>query len=414
MTAERDPGSEVGTDRGDETQQRFRAQAAYAAVSALTLLHDSMQHEEVFCEHHEDVLIKRVDGCYVGIQVKTRARDEGPFKADHERVIKSLARFVVLDVEFPEKFLYFIFATNAGTWKEKKNGKNLSYLLDLAKETTVPGDHRTLYAFVKKIVDECEKTPEQILATLKKTRIEEDLPDFADCERRVIDAISGCPELGERHYHEYKDAARKLVDHCARAAALPHAVEIIPEYVTFHDDPTSIRDRERIEGKRITRQKLLDILNASIGGRVLLQAGSGIPLQLIPAGVRVAKLKMAAGGISIRNANLAEAHKHSMEHLAVVWLRKHGPVKSREMIGHLRTLVWTECQEAEDETSSHTLYGPAMLRRVRERLRERIGEEQEEFPELLLEHLYGMAAVLTEDCTVWWGPEFDIPEEARS
>ena len=45
------------------------------------LLDDTQDVEEVFCEHHEDVLLKHRDGLFTGHQVKTRGDDQPPWKA---------------------------------------------------------------------------------------------------------------------------------------------------------------------------------------------------------------------------------------------------------------------------------------------------------------------------------------------
>ena len=46
------------TDPGDDVQRRFGFQAAKAAMLCLSLLDDEGEVEEVYCEHHEDVLVR--------------------------------------------------------------------------------------------------------------------------------------------------------------------------------------------------------------------------------------------------------------------------------------------------------------------------------------------------------------------
>lgn len=59
-------------DPGDETARRFSYQWAYTAILACGLLDTDGQVLELYCEHHEDVLVKRRDGQFHAIQVKTR------------------------------------------------------------------------------------------------------------------------------------------------------------------------------------------------------------------------------------------------------------------------------------------------------------------------------------------------------
>ncbi|WP_157726327.1 dsDNA nuclease domain-containing protein, partial [Imhoffiella purpurea] len=44
-------------DPGDDTANRYRFQWTWAAIMCCKLLDDSEDVEEVFCEHHEDVLL---------------------------------------------------------------------------------------------------------------------------------------------------------------------------------------------------------------------------------------------------------------------------------------------------------------------------------------------------------------------
>jgi hypothetical protein len=54
-----------------------------------------------------------------------------------------------------------------------------------------------------------------------------------------------------------------------------------------------------------------------------------------------------------------------------------------------------------------------MLRKVQQRLEKTADEE----PDLVFSQSYdclvGMAGLLTEACTVWWSPQFDLKETTR-
>src|SRR4030067_878547 len=81
-------------DTGDDTQRRFRCQAAYAATLSLDLLNPTSEFEELFCEHREDILVRKKDKSFIGIQVKTRESGRDLFKANDPEIINSLKRFV--------------------------------------------------------------------------------------------------------------------------------------------------------------------------------------------------------------------------------------------------------------------------------------------------------------------------------
>ncbi len=111
------------SDAGDDVNRRFRYQAAYAAILALGMFIEETDFEELFCEHHEDILVKRKDGKFIAIQVKTRLETYTPFKAKDQTTLDVMVKFVKLDREFPDQFVSFVLATNLGFWGERKTHK---------------------------------------------------------------------------------------------------------------------------------------------------------------------------------------------------------------------------------------------------------------------------------------------------
>jgi len=59
-------------DIGADTQRRFRHQAAYIALVSLGLLEADSPLEELYCEHHDDILLRLKSGRFSAIQLKTR------------------------------------------------------------------------------------------------------------------------------------------------------------------------------------------------------------------------------------------------------------------------------------------------------------------------------------------------------
>src|ERR1700730_2073241 len=124
------------TDPGDDTQRRFRYQAMQAAILSLAMLDDETEVEEVFCEHHEDILLKQRQGQFVGYQVKTRQEGAEPLKATDEEAVNSIRRFISLDARFGPYFSRYVLGSSCGFWKQEKNGSNLPHLLEMAEATT--------------------------------------------------------------------------------------------------------------------------------------------------------------------------------------------------------------------------------------------------------------------------------------
>jgi hypothetical protein len=263
-------------DPGDDTQRRFRYQATYAAIVALSLLDEKSEFDYIFCEQHEDVLVKRKDGTFIGIQLKTRDRKE-PYKAGDPEIIKSINGFIKLENQFPGCFLHYVLATNNGFWHEKKNSSNLPYLLELAQSIINEEDvtyRQCLSTFAEKLSKKLSANEETsnllvlnadqtisnlALSVLSKVKTSGDLPGLDDIEQRLIKEIADCPDIGHRRYNELQKLAKTLVNEMLRAASLanssPH-----PLHFYLLTDPVAHRTNATIQGKRITKEKIQQIL----------------------------------------------------------------------------------------------------------------------------------------------------------
>src|SRR5260370_16130762 len=88
----------LGTsDVGDDVQRRFRYQAIYAAKLALGILIPETEIAEVYCEQHDDILLRMSSGSFRACQVKTREPGHGPFKSSESAIVESISRFVSLE-----------------------------------------------------------------------------------------------------------------------------------------------------------------------------------------------------------------------------------------------------------------------------------------------------------------------------
>lgn len=407
-------------DPGDDTQRRYRYQAFYASVISLELLLDTTELEEIFCEHHEDTLIKKKNGKFIGIQVKTRDSGREPFKADEEQIVNSLFRFVEQDITFPNYFEKFIIATNYTFWaEEKKNSRNLYYLIELAKDAfTKKTDrmHRGLSKCVKQITERLEKTSAKvdkfsILNVLQRVSLEENLPKFDDMESRLAQQIPQFYDVGEAGLDDLLFAARGLISRMFEASSLQH-VSARSMYFSLFADHQKMKIDATIEGKRISKEIIEQVLQEQIVNHISLSTENPVPIENLPKGIRKTELKMAAGKVSANNIRGAKDHKYATESLLNKWIHKHGISKATKQFDQLKLIVSNECREAYDlQYSDNNPFGREMLIEIRKRLRTRISSEPKLFLGCKYEHLLGMVGILTEMCEVWWSEEFEIPPE---
>lgn len=406
------------TDPGDDIQRRFRYQAFFAAVMSLELLAENSEFLEIFCEHHEDTLIRKRDGKFIGIQVKTRASGRDLFKADDDQVIKSLARFVEQNIQFPDCFSYFIIATNYAFWNEGKSAKNLHHLLELAKGVHQE-HHPIINGVLSKYIDRITKCLNErnadtidkhtILNVLGRVRIQEDLPKFDDMESRLVKHIPECYDAGEAGLDDLLKAARVLINRMFEASALQH-VSARNMYFSLFEKKAQVHADTVIAGKRITQEIVNQILRESLSNESLLAAQHPVSISALPKGMRKLEIKMATGKISAPNISRAKDFKFSTEKLLNEWIYKHNPQTANKRFDQLRMIVGNECQEAFDSKfSAQQPFGKEMLTEIRERLRRRLTTNPNLFFECTYEHLLGIVGILTEQCDVWWSEEFEIP-----
>jgi len=407
-------------DPGDDTQRRFRYQAGYAALISLDLLDQNSEFEEVFCEHHEDTLIKRKDGTFSGIQVKTRNSGRDPFKADDEQILKSISRFVEHEIKYPGYYSRFVMATNYSFWSDKENSKNLKYIIDLAKQTKFPTSQTissTVSTYAKKIITILQAriiTPihvDIVLNTLCKIEIQEDLPKFDDIENRIIQNIPAFFNAKNASIADLNKAAKALISRIFEASTLSH-VNARQTYFSLCANPAKLKIDAIINGKRITKEIVEEILREILSVEILLSKRNQVSISDLPKGMNKLEMKMAKGDISVHSINLAKDHKFSTEHLLNGWIYKYGTEKATERYNQLNLIVGTECQESYDLMFTKDIsFGQKMLNDIRQRLRYRLAEDVSSFLGCKYEHILGFVAILTELCQVWWSEEFVIPED---
>lgn len=407
------------TDPGDDTQRRFRYQATYAAIIALGLLHHDSELLEVFCEHHEDILARRKDGTFAGIQVKTRIEGRNPFKSHDSDVLHTVRRFVELFLDYPSHFSRFVLATNHGFWRERKTDfANLDHVLQLAKESCA-SDRGTTHEDLSRYVELVRKsglrsscTVDTVLRVLSMIELQGNLPKLDHIPLQLVRDIANISIMSDANYFVLLRAAEALVSETLKAASLAH-VSPKQAYISLCSDPSAAHVDDTINGKRITKDTVERILNESLSEGTCLAMVDNISIASLPKGMRNLELKMAAGGISAPSISATRDHKYSAERLFNEWIYRRSPKKADECYQQVTVIVSNECQEAHDVAyCEDRLYGQNMLNDVRQRLRARYQRESKLFFDAKYEHLLGVAAILTERCDVWWSKEFDLPDES--
>jgi hypothetical protein len=405
-------------DTGDDTQRRFRYQAAYAAILSLELLNPSSDFDELFCEHHEDILVKKKDASFIGVQVKTRESGRDLFKANDSEIVSALTRFVEQYIQYPNQYSRFVLATNYAFWRVRSNSQNLYYLLNLAQAELLDNPlhtNRALSGYVKRILRNIEAGMQSqasgvIMEVLSKTGLEDRLPKFDDVEMALVRSIPENYQHNGVGFDDLLRTSRTLVNEMFEAASLEHTSPR-NSYFSMLSNPTQMAMDVVIEGKRITKEKIHALLTGLLSEETLLTTAAPVSISDLPAGMGVMELKMAKGRVSAINIHRSKDHKYSTERLFNSWMYKYGVEQANARYKQMMVIVANACQEVYDQLLLEgEPFGQKMLIALRERLHIRFASEPNSFFGCKYEHVLGVVAILTELCEVWWSDKFDIPE----
>jgi hypothetical protein len=398
-------------DRGDDTLRRFKFQLTYAGIVSLSLLDNSSGVCEVFCEHHEDILVKLINGQFIGVQVKTRDLGLGPFETETESIWNCLKKFVALESRFPGRFLRFTIVSNAGFYNAKESVKNLKWIVGHAKggngsEMLKPRS-KTKTA-INRLAKECKCSATDVISVLAKIELKGDAAPLNHVDLDLENRLSLLTQVAEQTSGAIKEVAKKIIFKHLEASSLTSEPSLTEEYISLN----SIEDEAKqkvIDGKRITKELLEQLISQGLAHPVTLHLQAGDNLDGMPKETRKLVLKMDKGNISFENVGLQKDNKFAAEKHFISWIHKYGNEKASKQYGQVKLIVQNECQAAYDESfKKDEAFGTEMLRDLRKRLRGRLDAEKQSFFDCKQEHLLGMAGILTEECKVWWSEKFPI------
>ncbi|MBD2291974.1 DUF4297 domain-containing protein [Anabaena sphaerica FACHB-251] len=261
MNKSKTPADLISQDRGDDTLRRFRYQITYAAILSLSLLDDKNEISAIYCEHHEDIELETVDGKFIGIQVKTKEKEQHPFKSYDDQVIKSIRRFIQHELKYPDKFEKYIIAANCGFWDETDNKNNLKYLLSLTQKVDIYNldiDKDLKNWFNDKLNNETDvKT---IIKVFKKIELRK-TPGLDSIDDSLLNSLSKYFEKSKTILHkQVTDIKDKLILKCFNASSLVLPPEA--EYYYLFSNQSYQKSNIEIESKKITKTTLEAIINA--------------------------------------------------------------------------------------------------------------------------------------------------------
>lgn len=394
-------------DPGDDTQRRFRYQNTFAGILGVLMTDDAKNIAEIYCEHHDDILVKDTDQKYTAIQVKTKDINSRPFDIDDEAIDKSFKRFVAMDVKFPGHFKGFSIVSNHG-FDKTSPASCIQSMIDHYKNSGVYSNRTNFGKFVKQVSEHCNCSIDDVIETIKKTRLRSD-SSLDDIHFKLINSIKTCPHLTGITESKINDIADIILSKFYKASSLHQEASdtsmLYMAGIATDDDLL----KEKINSKRFERAEFVAWLEQYKMQPVQLKLKDRNKIDEIPTGNAVLSIKMDAGNIGSDNIDMLRDLKFSFEQHTLAWLYKDG-AQANEQYNQVTTITENLCREIYDEnTIATTNNGMDMLVKVRKAIKDRQDKNPDLFFDCTYEHLLGAVGVLTESCKVWWSDKFDLP-----
>lgn len=390
-------------DPGDETSRRFRYQYTYAATACCGAIDADQDADEIYCEHHEDILIKHTDGRWTGIQVKTRASNQPVWKASDDQVKSSFARFCFLDNLFPESFRSFLFATNHPL-HDAKSAASIKNIIKEAHDATIFSDlSGPIQKWISARAIEAGVSEAQALRTLKKCHARDNLPKLEDSLIRLVGDLS-LMWSGAKNctYEQLQKAATRLIDECCKASSLEHD-QALSAYVRSLAPTNEVS--MAIAGKRMTQEKILQALTSGLVSTAMLSGDTALTPMPGHGSSELLSRKLDAGGFSFNSINAAADLRDKADYLALGWTKKFGNERGLERYDHVRSVALSEAAKAYDETcTDKSTFGKEMAIQLRNNINSR-RQAKEELFDCSDSHVEGIAYELTAECKIAWSTD---------
>lgn len=403
-----DPGKvRDEADPGDETSRRYQYQYAYGVILLAGSATGKLPYRSIWCEHHDDFLAS-VNGQFDSYQVKTAFPERGPWDLTKDGFVSAIKKFVKLECRFPGKINRFKFVSNARTLKtmdKSKIARSPNSLLEAVAAVRLVANLREPFLqALKDLATRCDADTQRVFQVLGRVDllVGPGLDDFeASLSVDHLSTLPVCRGLKLPQLNAIRDELIQRVEDASSKRITDPAKHWCCVDGSADDDPW-------MKAKQIP---------ISVVSEIIQQEGS-VPFRFSPANTMLGE-RVRAGDLSVFEKKLMHgglaSHLETMRrrtvstesHLLELASRK--PTEILDIQNQLECYVQGVCDDAKLQTSKiPEPYGEDMLREVQQRLRQTADREPQMVHSQPYECLIGVAGLLTEECSVWWGPEFDL------
>jgi hypothetical protein len=404
------------SDRGDETQERFRYQWAIGVWLLAQSLTNTRPIRALWCEHHEDFLLELPSGRFVAVQVKTDGRENARWRWSDTALVDSVARFCAFERAHGASIDSYEFLSNAGPYtpvitakKDITVANSPVRLTHRCSSASVPADIEEPYAAAFAALVKKTGGDEAVLfRVLKKLRFAQGpvLRGYEDnLSATVVPGLPGCASLLPVSCCRLRDELIGLVEGACRLKA--PGIDGTVAYLASNGRP-----EVALRGKCITPESASELI-ARVSQPNFRFVGSGIGLSVGDAPGRSAVLQR-----KMRNAYLGsqfEALRLRMDsadqRLMERALRQ--PEDFEAVAQQLVGAVLVECKDIEALASDITddkARGLSIYKNVLQRMEHLAVHEPGRVCREPKDTLMGIAGMLSGECNFAWG----VPLEQES
>ncbi|WP_112774619.1 dsDNA nuclease domain-containing protein [Cupriavidus alkaliphilus] len=405
------------SDRGDETQERFRYQWAIGVWLLAQSLAGKRAIRAMWCEHHEDFLLELPAGRYIAVQVKTDSRENARWRWSDDALVDSVARFCAFEKTHGSAIDSYEFISNAApyvpaatTTREDSLAASPDRLIQCCSRASTHSELEEPYQEVfTRLVGKTGGDAIVLFEVLRKLTFAQGpvLRGYDDTlAASIVPKLPGCAGLTTVSCCRLRDELIGLVQAACRLRF--DGIDGAVAYLA-----TNGRPHAAIRGKCITPEAAAELM-ARVRQPTFRFVGSGVGIDI---GATVGRTEVL--NRKMRNAYLGSqfeplrmrmdsADQRLMERALLE------PDDFDAIANQLVSTVLVECKDVEAMAFDHAddkTRGLAIYKQILQRMDSLAKEEPERVCREPKDTLMGIAGMLSGECKFAWGTPLD--EETR-
>ena len=401
------------SDPGDETARNYRYQYAYGVMLMAAAKRGERSYAALWCEHHEDLLLQRLDGSMDPYQIKTSRPENGSWRMVDAELVKSIGRFSDHIDIFGARInkCYFVSNTDFDCPTEdchdqirigRSPKRFLQHIRTCKTKTNIVHPFKSVFDHITSATG-CDQ--DQLFLILNNMEI------VLGPSRTEFDASLSHEHLGRidcysKFSPEQLDQIRDTLIAVIHRASSLHVTDPIRHFRSLldgtSDDPT-------VMAKYLVIEKVFSELKSDHSQLFQFPGDPGLALNATEK-PNVLEKKLSAAGLDEEIEYMRERARAAQYHLLEMATRQ--PDSFSAKLKQIEERVHGVAIEANLRARSNPVpYGTQMLIEVQDRLQHLATNVPAAVAFQEYDCLLGVAALLTDECRIWWGPRFEIAPE---